>query len=376
MSQIKEKSKVWENKVTEAIEIFSIMQNELESSIACLSDKIDSMELHVIELTKTLEVMNQTSDINLTLFSPYQNTHKISETKRLQTELEAINGGLPKLISELQTLKEKRMKSNLIRECLEYLQTLVMEDPLSVKSQTTSGLLLKGIFGKNISELDSNNNGIKILETQELERQRIARDLHDSTIQNLTNLVHKTELCLKLFDMDAIRAKLEMASMIEAVRSIINNMREIIYNLRPMTIHDLGLVPTIELFVKNYMQHNHIQVQLVCQEEKSNLLPVINLSLYRIVQEACNNIAKYAQATVCKITLNYMTSYVELIIEDNGMGIDEISKERIDKENGGFGLSIMRERALLLSGSFNIESNKGKGTKITVTVPYRENKGE
>jgi two-component system sensor histidine kinase DegS len=376
MSQIKEENKVWESKVKEAIELFSIMQNELESSIACVSDKIDHMELHVIELTKTLEVVNQTSDINLSLFSPYQNTHKITETKRLQTDLQEINENLPKLINELQVLQDKRVKTNLIRECLEYLQTLVEEDPLSVKNQNSSALFTKGIFGNNLTEIDIDNNGVKILETQELERQRIARDLHDSIIQNLTNLVHKTELCLKLFDIDVIRAKLEMASMIEAVRFIINNMREIIYNLRPMTIHDLGLVPTIELYVKNYMQQNHIQVQLLCQEEKRNLLPVINLSLYRIIQEACNNISKYAQATISKITLNYESSYVELIIEDNGKGIEEKAKERIDKENGGFGLSIMRERALLLSGSFKIESYKGKGTKIIVTVPYRENKGE
>lgn len=376
MSQIKEENKVWESKVKEAIENFSIMQNELVSSIACVNDKIDNMELHVIELTKTLDVVNQTSDINMSLFSPYQNTHKITETKRLQTDLETINENLPKLIHELHVLQEKKIKTNIIRECLEYLQTLVEEDPLSVKNQGSSVLYTQGIFGNNLSDSDIDNNGVKILETQELERQRIARDLHDSIIQNLTNLVHKTELCLKLFDIDVIRAKLEMASMIEAVRFIINNMREIIYNLRPMTIHDLGLVPTIELYVKNYMQQNHIQVQLLCQEEKRNLLPVINLSLYRIVQEACNNIAKYAQATVCKITLNYETSYVELIIEDNGKGIEDKAKERIEKENGGFGLSIMRERALLLSGSFKIESYKDKGTKIVVTVPYREYKGE
>lgn len=376
MNQSKGKNKVWEHKVKEAIELFSIMQNELESSIACVSDNIDNMERHVIELSKTLEVVNQTSDINMSLFSPYQNTHKITETKRLQTDLQTISENLPKLISELQSLKDRRLKTNLIRECLEYLQTLVMEDPLSVKNQSSSSLFLKEIFGNSSSELRSDDNGVKLLETQELERQRIARDLHDSIIQNLTNLVHKTELCLKLFDMDVIRAKLEMASMIEAVRFIINTMREIIYNLRPMTIHDLGLVPTIELFVKNYMKHNHIQVQLLCQEEKRNLLPVINLSLYRIIQEACNNISKYAQATVCKITLNYESNYVELIIEDNGIGIEEKTKEKIVKEDGGFGLSIMRERALLLSGSFKIESNRGKGTKIVVTIPYRENKGE
>lgn len=370
MNQIENDNRVWGIKVKEAIESFSIIQHGIENSIACISDKIDSLDLQVIELTRTLELINQTSDINLSLFSPYENSQKISESKRLQTELLRIKQDLPNLQQEFASLQTKKDKYGLIRECLDYLQIMISQDPLEVRGKDSS----KEINGNN--SVDITENGVKILETQELERQRIARDLHDSTIQNLTNLVHKTELCLKLFDVDMIRAKLELASMIESVRFIINNMREIIYNLRPMAIQDLGLLASIELFVKDYMRQTQIQVQLICEGEKHNIHQVINISIYRIIQEACNNIAKYANASICKITLNFLTSHIELTIEDNGKGIEENDRESNDSENCGFGLSIMRERALLLSGSLKIETAKGKGTKIIVTIPYREQKGD
>lgn len=376
MNQIEKDHSVWESKVKEAIENFSILQNELENSIACISDKMDSLEMQVIELNKTLELMNQTSDINLSLFSPYENTYRISESKRLQSELQVLCDKLPQLQQEFTILQSKKDKYNLIRECLEYLQVILAEDPLNVKSEKNSTILEKEKLGNNLTGYGTDCNGMKILETQEIERQRIARDLHDSTIQNLTNLVHKTELCLKLIDVDAIRAKLELAAMIESVRLIINNMREIIYNLRPMSIQDLGLVSTIELFIEKFMQQTHIQVMLNCQEENRNILPVINLSIYRIIQEACNNISKYANATICKITINYSTSHIELVIEDNGKGIDNKDKENVDCENNGFGISIMKERALLLSGNFSIETGQGKGTKIIVVIPYHEQKGD
>ena len=83
--------------------------------------------------------------------------------------------------------------------------------------------------------LNEDVNGLKLLETQEIERKRIARELHDSTVQNLTNLVHKTELCTKLVDLDPIRAKLELQTMINTIKTTINDMRNIIYDLRPMS---------------------------------------------------------------------------------------------------------------------------------------------
>lgn len=368
-----DEKKLLGTRVTTAIDSFSFLQRELEASIYCINESIEHMELQVVEMTKTLDVLNQTKDINSSLFSPYDNSCKLVEIKKIQDKLRSINEKLPTMHQEANTLIKRQESFCLIRDCLEYLQSITNSTSVEeVKIVKENNLYLS----ESLSVEEIEKQGVKILETRELERQRIARDLHDSTLQNLTNLIHKTELCLKLIDIDFIRAKLEIATMTETIRSVISNMREIIYNLRPMMLQDIGLIPSIESFIKSYMQNHGIQVQLIYQNELKKVLPVISLSIYRIIQEACNNIAKYSKATNCKIILNYKDSFIELIIEDNGIGMEEKLKHIADSDNKGFGLSIMRERALLLSGEFMIKSEKGKGTLIIVTIPYHEQKGE
>ena len=104
------------------------------------------------------------------------------------------------------------------------------------------------IFEKSIQEKEILK--LKLLETQELERQRIARELHDSSVQCLTGLVHKTELCTKLLELDPPRCRLEMLSMTKSLRSIIEEMRQMIYDLHPMSMDDIGFDDVIEREIK------------------------------------------------------------------------------------------------------------------------------
>lgn len=360
---------IWKEKVERASKTLSYLQNELKNSIACINNNIYQLEIKINELTKTLEVMNQVNDVNLVLFSPYENSYKKEEENNVKTELKQLSSQLPKLTEELRILLDKQKENTNIEECIEYFKEIIDDKVEEFEKQKTD---------KNAYQLFSTEHDkIKILETQEIERQRIARDLHDSIIQNLTNIVHKTELCLRLMDLDTIRAKLEMATMIDNIRLIINNMREIIYNLRPMSIQEIGLKQEINNFLKTFMLQNKIQVKFDTTEENYNLLPVVNLTIFRIIQEACNNIAKYAKASACRISLQYMSNQIELIIQDNGIGFD--MNENLNEkefEKSGFGLSIMRERVHLLSGELNIESNRNKGTKIHVIIPYLEQREE
>lgn len=214
--------------------------------------------------------------------------------------------------------------------------------------------------------------GINILEAQENERKRIARDLHDSTVQNLTNMMHKTELCTRLIDFDAIRAKLELQTMISTIKTTINDMRNIIFGLRPMSLDDLGLLPTIERYVRETNKSHDVSIILDVKNEESSILPVINLTLFRIVQEASNNAIKHGKASKILINLVYEADYIELHIKDNGCGF---KKETLleTKANifSGYGLSMMKERVFILSGDFNIDSNEKEGTNISVRIPLK-----
>ena len=217
-------------------------------------------------------------------------------------------------------------------------------------------------------------SGISILEAQEMERKRIARDLHDSTVQSLTNIVHKTEYCSKMIDKDAVQVKFELVSMMENIRSCIDDMRRIIYDLRPMSIDDLGLVPTIQRFVEqNKAEHDDMKfkIQVTSKSDEVDLPSVVTLTIFRIVQEACNNIFKYSQADNVTIAISYFEEEIEVVVQDDGIGFDKSSIGRGEKStSSGFGLSIMQERVQLLSGTFSIDSQPGKGTKVCIRIPY------
>lgn len=217
---------------------------------------------------------------------------------------------------------------------------------------------------------------IQILRSQEFERKRIARDLHDTVIQNLTGLIHKAEIALKVIDTDSVRAKLEIFSISNNIKEVINEMRNIIYGLRPMAFDDIGIDVIIERELLRFKE-NGIKVNYSVEGESRHIEQTILLTILRIIQEACSNAIKHSKATKINIDLTFNEEVIELIIEDNGIGFDAKDSSEIDIDTkSGFGLSMMRERVYLLSGNISIDSKEDKGTKIRVIVPnaFREEK--
>lgn len=222
------------------------------------------------------------------------------------------------------------------------------------------------------NEISNINIGLNVLEIQEQDRQRIARDLHDSTVQNLTGLIHKCELCTRLIDIDPVRIRLELNTISNTLKSVINEIREIIYNLKPMSLEDLGLIITIERFINQLMLHHDIKVKFTHNEERNDILPVIKLSIFRMIQEACNNAIKHAEAKCIEIDIQYQKECIKISIKDDGKGFDiENLKDHIPPDYTGYGLSIMKERVYLLSGEMKIQSTANKGTIVTITVPIK-----
>lgn len=224
------------------------------------------------------------------------------------------------------------------------------------------------IFEKSIQEKEILK--LKLLETQELERQRIARELHDSSVQCLTGLVHKTELCTKFLELDPPRCRLEMLSMTKSLRSIIEEMRQMIYDLHPMPMDDIGFNDVIEREIFRINQLGIVHADFSIKGESYQLKPVIALTILRVIREACNNVLKYANATLLSVKLKYEKEKVKILICDDGDGFSlEEQTGEIKDDNSGFGLSTMRERIYLLSGTIEINTEIGKGTEVTVEVP-------
>ncbi len=332
-----------------------------------LEDKLYTLKVQLKTQTKLLaDKENELSERerirvhNLDLFSPIYN--KAQDEKELIIAIDQIR----KTIEEL-TIKQDQLTKEIngLKIAAGHLDHIESNEKPTDKERLSENRVLY------------NDKGLSVLEAQEIDRQRIARDLHDSTVQSLTSLVHKAELCVKLIDIDTTRAKLELTSMSNTIKTVINDMRGIIYNLKPMTLDDLGLTITLERYASRLMDLNNINVIIHSNEETKEILPVIKVTLFRIIQEACNNVIKHANASLITIDINYEEHNITVSIKDNGTGFD-INNSISDgtKHSSSFGLSIMKERISLLSGTVDIKSEKGKGTTVIVSAPLTMYEGE
>lgn len=205
----------------------------------------------------------------------------------------------------------------------------------------------------------------KIVSTQEDERKRISRDLHDHLGQKLTALALNLEL-LKGRCEDA-----ELCELIEQAQALAKEVDSeldfLAWELRPASIDELGLETTLKNFTKAFSHHFNIPIGFHSRKlGKRRLLPEIEINLYRIAQESLNNITKHARATNISVMLEKPDHHIVLIVEDNGIGFEPNKKAN---RNKGLGLVGMMERAALIGGTVEIESAKGKGTTIYARVP-------
>lgn len=209
--------------------------------------------------------------------------------------------------------------------------------------------------------------GAKIIKAQEEERRRVAREIHDGPAQAMANLVFRAEVCERLIDIDIKRCKNELSDLREQVRSCLKETRKIIFDLRPMTLDDLGLIPTIKRFLDTIKERSDLITEIKVLGEEKRLDSYVEIGLFRIIQEALNNVEKHALATVVRVVVEFRPAFILAVVEDNGTGFDVV-------ENAGsesFGLLGMRERINLMNGEISIKSAKGKGTRISIKVPMR-----
>lgn len=212
--------------------------------------------------------------------------------------------------------------------------------------------------------------GIRIIKAQEDERRRVARDIHDGPAQSMSNVVMKAEICEKLIDVDIEKAREELKTLKAIVRNSLKDVRKIIYDLRPMSLDDLGLVVTLQKYIDVFQTETGIMGNLRKNINETDLNQTVSVTVFRVVQEALNNVKKYSQAKNVNINIDIVQGKFMLFINDDGKGFD--TKKIFapsEKINSGFGLMSMKERVELLKGEFGIMSHQGKGTWIRIAIP-------
>jgi len=325
-----------------------LQESALEQSDLLLAEKKE-LEYKKRQQEFVLEEKEKNKIPNISMFSPLS-------SEDVEEENIIYKGELAQILEKLEDVEQRWEKQKSICQSFEKLRKY-----LSEAEQKKNTILQDNAI----------DYSVKLLETQEMDRNRISRDLHDSTVQSLTSLGHKMEYCSKLVDSDPVKVKLELQSMIDLNKEIINDMREIIYDLRPMSLNNIGLVSTVEAFCLHLRRNDNMDVVFKVDGVEQKLSSIVNVTLYRIIQEACNNAVKHSKSKKIYVKLSFMENSIEIEVEDNGIGFDISRVEQRSMEDflHGFGLSTMKERTKLLSGTFNIDTKPGGGTKVCVCVP-------
>lgn len=222
--------------------------------------------------------------------------------------------------------------------------------------------------------------GLKIILAQEEERRRIAREMHDGPAQSMAHLALRTDIAERMLakgELDVVKE--ELAELKRSVRAELEEVRKIIFNLRPMALDDLGLVPTLRKYTQDFEEKTKIYTRLDIRGREKRLPSAMEVALFRLVQESLSNAAKHAQATQVLVELSYEPEdRIRVSITDNGIGFDPGEwKAQLRQGGNHFGLVGMKERVELLEGTFEINSTKGAGTKVVIDVPINQTtKGE
>jgi two-component system sensor histidine kinase DegS len=341
--------------------------NTLKQQVSQLISEVEVLEVKLKKSKRRLMMINK----NFMNYTQEELKKAYEEADNLRVEL-AVKRELEQLLIRRRNDLEGRIK--------DAVKTVQKADSLIAKVGVALDYLSGDLQEISLKLEDLQHRqllGLKIIKAQEEERQRVAREIHDGPAQLMSNVVLKAEICEKLIDVDLDKAREELRSLKKSVRESLQDVRQIIYKLRPMSLDDLGLVPTLQRYVLTFQEESGIAVFFTTKGAQPELKSVISLTVFRIVQEALSNVVKHAMANSVSIYLEFSKTELKLYVIDDGTGFDMGKLKEKDYDlSSGFGLVSMRERVELLSGEMNINSEPGKGTRLNIMIPFTKEEGD
>jgi len=324
------------------------LQAELEETVRALREVTLMIEQSQVEVTK----LSQRNAAITTHLQQVQNQiEKIPQAEiktaydsalDAQQRLFVMRGQLEKLQSEKSHLE--RFKSTLERA-----------------SHSSSGLSASASSGGSKSPLASVE---MLVNAQETERQRLSRQMHDGPAQALSNFILQTEIAMRLMDIDIGQARDELNNLKTSAMGTFQKVRNFIFELRPMMLDDLGLVPTVRRYADAFKEQAGLDISVTVTGSERRLEPYLEIMLFRAIQELLGNAARHSQATLVKVMLDMGEDRIRVSVDDNGKGFDPEAVQ----QGSSLGLKLIKERAEMLGGSCEIDSAIGKGARISFAV--------
>jgi two-component system sensor histidine kinase DegS len=309
------------------------------------SAEVDKLVQRNSQLTTKVHQM----EANIDTYPRQDIRETYSAAKEAQTRLFMMRGQLEQLQSKQQNLEKY---AGHLKKFLE------------VSEQTTyTGSSAEG------STPASEGTIVRIIEAQENERLHLARQMHDGPAQALTNLILQAEICERLFETDPARARIELGNLKNAVNATFQKTREFIFDLRPMMLDDLGLIPTLKRYVQDFEEKSGLSTNLAIVGKERRLPPYSEVTVFRVVQGLLKNISQHANATHVQVGVNLEGEAIGVSVEDDGSGFDVDEVMASARQRKALGIVAMQEQVEMLGGQIQFESSIGRGTRVDLEVP-------
>lgn len=266
-----------------------------------------------------------------------------------QQRLFTMRGQLEKLQSDQRNMEQL---AELQRHLLEY------SEGLGVLAQATPGR------GRG-----DHSNVVRIVQLEESARQSLVRKMHDGPASSLSNFILQAEICQRFFDKNPDRARAELNALKGAAATAFEAVKNFIFELRPMMLDDLGVVPTLRRYVETLQEKEGPQLSLTVTGMERRLEGHVEITVFRGVQELLANARRHAQATQIQVLLDLAQDRLLAVVEDNGSGFNVDEALDPSETSRTIGLTTIGERIKMFGGELNIQSDMGHGTRAEFTIP-------
>lgn len=326
------------------------MIDALSYEIDIFSETVNQLVKIVVETSSknnTKQIQSSIDDMENILLIAATNL-PVHITEKMKTSFSALKSNFNNFLDNDLTMQLTQIKSRLLNQT-EQLTSRFMK---ILQSEITGG---------------NSSNGIIL--AQEEERKRISREIHDGPAQTLASLTMRIDYCLEHEKLPEEVAT-ELYELKDSIGKSLKDIRRFIFDLRPMALDDLGLIPTLEQFITGFKRRTGIPVHVDVTGERTNLSSEKELSVFRVIQEASNNAAKHAEPKSIHIFLSFQSekNNLSVVIKDDGKGFDVAKTKQSYGSLKKLGLISMEERIRLANGEIEIVSSNS-GTVVSFLIP-------
>ena len=318
---------------------------QAEQKLGSVSKKIKQSQVEVDKLAQR-QVENSTKIRNIK-----ENTEELSPVAVRDAYEEALDAQQRLFVMRGQMEKFKNEQVHL----QDYI--LQMQDISGFLSRTP--LLEGGEIELNAAEVIES-----VIQAQEAERHKLSSKMHDGPAQALSNFILQAEIAQKLFEIDLDQAREELNDLKANANATFVKVRDFIFELRPMMLDDLGLIPTLRHYIEVFKEQNEMEIIFSASGTERRLDGYLEIMLFRAVQELLSNAARHSNASTIRIHIDTSEDKIVIDVEDDGKGFNvEQAME------SSMGIKVIKDRVEILKGNFNVDTAVGQGTRIGFNIP-------